>query len=129
MSENGFNELIVNTAKLENKYRTYTAKKLIITELEWLNKYPYKTTPLEGLVPPITLGITDRYFGGRAQKAGKVKGKPYFILADKIGNTVGLLIRDEDLEEVPYQDLRKLAAKYKIPQGSAKEIIEKLLTI
>lgn len=129
MTENDFNELVGNTAKLEDHYQTHTSKKLILTELEWLNKYPYKTTALEGLVNPLSLGITDRYFGGQAYKAGKVKGKPYFILADKIGNTIGLLIRNEDLEQVPFQDLRKIAARFKIPQGSAKEIIEKLLTI
>jgi hypothetical protein len=132
MTREDFQELTDKTEKLSSLYMNNTDKKIIITELEWINEYPYKLTKLDGLVTPLSLGITDRYFGGQASKAAKVKDKPFYILANKLGGTVGILIKNEDLPKLSYNELQKLAIKYKLKCGSRakkEEIIEELLTV
>jgi len=124
-------QLIENTEKLTSYYQANINKKIIITELSWIKDYPYKFSKLEGIASPVSLGITDRYFGGQVHKAAKIKDKPYYILVDKDDTTIGLLIRDEDVPNLSYQDLQKLAIKYKLECGSKakkEEIVDQLLT-
>ena len=115
MTKDDFNHLIDQTEGLTSHYQAHTGKKIIVTELEWLKDYPYKLTKLERVCSPLSLGITDRYFGGQVYKAAKVKDKPYYLLVNKDDVTIGLLIRNEDVADLPYADLRKLATKYKLP--------------
>ena len=131
MNKEDFEQLLGKTEELTSYYQANIEKKIIITELEWIKEYPYKTTPLERTYPPITFGITDRYFGGQVYKMAKVKGKPYYILVNKDDVTIGLHIRNEDVPNLSYFDLQKLSAKYKLPCGNKakkEEIVEQLLT-
>lgn len=131
MTREDFEEINGKTEQLSNLYMKNTTKKIIITELEWLDNYPYKTTKLDGIVTPLSLGITDRYFGGQANKAAKVKDKPFYILANNQGITIGLLIKNDDLPKLSYNELQKLAAKYKLKCGKnakKEDIINELLT-
>lgn len=113
MTEEDFTALMEKTTKVQDTYNTNTEKKIILTDVETLRQYPYATTKLAGLYPPITFGFTDRFFGGQIQKVAKVKDKPYYLLVNKDSVSIGIYIRNEDLKEFTVPELKKLADRYK----------------
>lgn len=130
MTKNDFNELRDKTESLRKFYRDHTDKKIIITETEWLKKYPYKTTPIR-ICTPLSLGITDLFFGGQVYRAAKVQSEPVYILANRDDMTIGILIRKEDIPELSYITLQKLATKYRLkcgPKAKKEDIVKELLT-
>jgi len=131
MTKEDFEQLTGKTEQLTEYYRSNVERKIIVTELEWLKDYPYKTSKFERVVLPDSLGITDRYFGGQVYKAAKLKEKPYYVLVNKDDISIGIFIKDEDVDKLTYQELQKLATKYKLacgPKAKKEEIVSQLLT-
>jgi hypothetical protein len=111
--QNKFEQIINKTASQSQLYEDNTAKKIILTENQWLEKYPYATTKLKGKVNPIVYGFTDAYFGGNIDSCAIVKGEPYILLVDADLKTIGIYIPNEDLDKLKLQELRDLCDKYK----------------
>lgn len=113
MLNRGMVDMINKQADTLINYNQNTERKIIIMEDEWVDKYPYKTTPLSGLYDPEEHGFHDRYVGGKIHKIARVKGEYFFILVNKFDNTIGIYIPNDNLEKLNMSQLKWLCKKYK----------------
>lgn len=131
MSNRGMVDLINKVSATLTNYNQNTEKKIIITEAEWLDNYPYKSTKLNGLYDPEQYGFHDRYMGGAVHKLAKVQGEHFLLLVDKFDNTVGIFIPEENLDKLNVDKLKWLCKKYKKSHKSdvtKADMIKLLLT-
>lgn len=114
MTEEDFLALKAKSDEVEDKYNKNTEKKFIIIYTDFLDQYPYTTTKLERLYDPEDLGFTDRFFGGNIHKVGKIKGKPFMILASQDNKTMGLYIPNDKMKDCTVALLKDLCDRANI---------------
>ena len=108
-----FNNLINRTADMAQTYDKNVKRKIIITDNEWLDRYPYATTKLRGRINPLEFGFTDLYFGGNIDSCCIVAGEPYVLLVDADLKTIGIYIPDDNLDKLKLQELKDLCDRFK----------------
>ena len=113
MSNRGMVDMMNKVADTLTQYNKNTERKIIVIENEWVDEYPYKTTPLNGLFDPEEYGFHDRYMGGKIHKLAKVKGEHFLILVNKFDETIGVYVPTENLEKLTVARLKWLCGKYK----------------
>lgn len=116
---------------------------MVIIDIRKVNllKYPYSTTKLGKLFFPRidpeqedtkvweSFKVDDRYFGGNIDKIAEIKDKPFFIIADKNSQTIGILHKFDKLQEYTLEDLKDLAGMFRIEGTTKKDIINGLLLL
>lgn len=106
-------DLMKRTSETLEYYNSSVNEKIILTETEMIEKYPYQHTLLNGIFEPEDFGFHDRYLGGNIHKIARVKDTPYFILLDAEFNTLAVHIPVENLDKFTVMELKKLCDKYK----------------
>lgn len=130
MSNRGMIDIINKVADTLTNYNNNTERKIIVIEDEWIDKYPYKTTPLSGLYDPEEYGFHDRYMGGKINKIAKVKGEYFLLLVDKFDNTIAVYIPNDNLDKLNVAQLKWLCKKFnkETKSDAVKADMIKLLT-
>lgn len=114
----------------QNTYNANVAKKFIITYVDYIERYPYETTPLNGIFEPIDFGFTDRFFGGQIHKCAKVKGKPFVLLVSKLQKTLGIYVPNEEMGALTSAELKELCTRLKLEfaKSDTKDKLIEMLT-
>lgn len=64
-----------------------------------ISKYPFKFTPLSGMIPLSEIGLQSGAYGGRAHSAAKVRDKDLILIVDSSLNTIDILENASEADE------------------------------
>lgn len=128
--EDNTSEAVKESDATQNSYAVNTTKKFIITYVDYIEKYPYKTTALNGIFEPIDFGFTDRYFGGQIHKCARVKGEPYVLLVSNLQETLGIYVPNEEMSSLTVARLKDLCTRLNLEFSTTanKDKLIELLT-
>jgi hypothetical protein len=109
-----------------------TRKFLIDIRSDLLKSNDYRYAKIKGLIAPQNFGMDNNFFGGNVYTVAELKNKNYYLLVNRLHQTIGLCVKIDELEKLTKTELIEWARIHKIEckkEDTKEDIINKLTAL